>query len=166
MQRIGEVVRGHRKALEISQAALAWRIGELRGKPLEAAYISHMEIGRGYAARPTPEMMELVARALEIKPTAFVEYRLALVRRAFSEYDAEARFVPGVGFDQAARNLAELEAGRCPAKLASALGAGGPGGGGDPREAAQVAAPPRRGSPPKPRRPGRKPRPRSKKAAG
>lgn len=166
MERIGEVVRRHRKALEISQAALAWRIGELRGKPLESAYVSHMEIGRGYAARPTPEMMELVARALGIKPTEFVEYRLALVRRAFSEYDAAARFVPGVGFEQAARNLAELEAGRCPTKLASALAADARGDARDPREAAQVAAPPRRGSPPTPRRPGRKPGPRSKKRAG
>ena len=150
----------------MSQATLAWRVGELRGKPLEPAYISHMEIGKGYAARPTPEMMELIARALEIKPTAFCEYRLALVRRTFSEHDGDARFVPGVGFDQAARNLAALESGRIPASLLSELGADAPLDARDPRAAAQVAVPPRRGNPPKPRRPDRKPRPRSKKRAG
>lgn len=150
----------------MSQATLAWRVGELRGKPLEPAYISHMEIGKGYAARPTPEMMELIARALEIKPTAFCEYRLALVRRAFSEHGADARFVPGVGFDQAVRNLAALEAGRPPAGLLSELGAGAPPGARDPRTAKEVAKPARLGSPPKPRRPDRTPRPRSKKRAG
>lgn len=61
------------------------------GSPHGVSLLLHGEL------RPTPEAMEHLARAFQVKPEVFAEYRLAMERRRFDPDQ--------VGFKAALRNL-------------------------------------------------------------
>lgn len=67
---------------------------EGRGRGLSFSYISLLERDQ---RRPSPELIELLAKALGISPHEFSEYRLGLAQRLF---DSQAQ-----GLDTALENL-------------------------------------------------------------
>lgn len=88
-----------REARGLSQEALAFRVYDA-GEKMTAGAIGQFERG---VTRPLPSTVEKLAIALEVDPSVFPEYRLAVARRQLDERE--------VGLDEALRNLAALQPG-------------------------------------------------------
>src|SRR5438046_3215257 len=78
-----EAVRGLLAERGLTFRALAARTSDAdpHGKGFTHSYLATL----GAQDRPTLRALEIVARALDIEPTFFAEYRLAMVRRLFDE---------------------------------------------------------------------------------
>jgi|SRR5436309_14348450 len=78
-----QAVRGLLAERGLTFRALAARTSQAdpHGGGLTHSYLATL----GAQDRPTLRALEIVARALEVPPTFFAEYRLALVRRLFDE---------------------------------------------------------------------------------
>jgi lambda repressor-like predicted transcriptional regulator len=94
-----EAVRGVLAERGLTFRALAARTSEVEsdGKGLSHSYLTTL----GTHDRPTPRAMEIVARALDLRPTFFAEYRLGLVRGLFDEEQQ--------GLPRALQNLQALQ---------------------------------------------------------
>jgi transcriptional regulator with XRE-family HTH domain len=133
-----EAVRGLLAERGLTFRALAARTSELDPdrKGLSHSYLTML----GARDRPTPGAMEIVARALDLHPSYFAEYRLSVVRDLFDEgQQGLARALQNL---QALRDLVEAEvpappAGRLAELLSAALD-------GPPRRRATAGQRPRR----------------------
>jgi hypothetical protein len=94
-----EAVRGVLAERGLTFRALAARTSEIEpdGKGLSHSYLTTL----GTHDRPTRRAMEIVARALDLRPTFFAEYRLGLVRGLFDEEQQ--------GLPRALQNLQALQ---------------------------------------------------------
>jgi len=97
----GESLRLLMEKQGFSYRGLAQRTRELDGKGMTHAHINMLAKGHD---RPSMRAMELIARACEVEPDYFAEYRLA---RAMRELDPTE-----VGLEQALENLNARLAGR------------------------------------------------------
>lgn len=88
----GRAVRQLRLERGLSMEELAYQTrdkdADRSRRGLSFSYISLIE--RDYR-RATPEVIELLARTLEVSPRQFREYRLALIRRLFDEESVGAQ---------------------------------------------------------------------------
>jgi transcriptional regulator with XRE-family HTH domain len=82
------------QAREMTYRALAHATRELDGRGLTHAHLNMLVNGRD---KPSLRAMELIARACDVEPQHFAEYRLASAMR---ELDPDV-----VGFEQALENL-------------------------------------------------------------
>lgn len=98
LQPFGAQLRALRQEKGKSLEDLAFATREHGGK-LTFSYVGQVERGTQY---PTPATIALLAKALGVAPEEFIAYRLARARRLFDERE--------VGLEEAARNLAALEA--------------------------------------------------------
>jgi transcriptional regulator with XRE-family HTH domain len=118
-----EAVRALLNERGLTFRALARRTSELdsEGKGLSHSHLAML----GTHDRPTLRAIEVVARALELEPTFFAEYRLGMVRRLFDE---DQQGLPGALQNvEALRELVDAQApappaGRLAEMLAPALG--------------------------------------------
>ncbi len=83
---------------DVSQERVALAAWDLDGRGTSASMFKQVMNGRRAL---TPMLIEGVARALDVPPTEFVEYRLAMTRRALDERQ--------VGLEQALLNLRAIE---------------------------------------------------------
>lgn len=97
-----KALRGLLRERGLSFRQLAARTREAQGDDAGLSYGYLAALGRQENA--TVSAMEVVAAALEVEPTVFAEYRLALARRLFDERD--------IGLDRALDNLRLLNAGQ------------------------------------------------------
>jgi hypothetical protein len=117
-----EAVRGVLAERGLTFRALAARTSEVDpdGKGLSHSYLTTL----GKPDRPTQRALEVVARALDLRPTFFAEYRLGVARGLFDEEQQ--------GLPRALENLQALQdlvdaqvpappAGRLAALLSAAL---------------------------------------------
>jgi lambda repressor-like predicted transcriptional regulator len=118
-----EAVRALLSERGLTFRALAARTSEFDsdGKGLSHSYLATL----GTHDRPTLRAMEVVARALELEPTFFAEYRLGMVRRLFDEEQQGLR--GALENVEALRELVDAQApappaGRLAEMLAPALG--------------------------------------------
>ncbi len=93
-QPFGEALQALMSERGLTYRALSQMTRELDGKGLTHAHINMLANGR---ERPSERAMVLVARALEVEPEHFAEYRLAA---AMKELDPNV-----VGLEQALENL-------------------------------------------------------------
>lgn len=112
MEHFGTIVKALREERGMTATDLAHEAGVTEGyvRQIEKAWATtSTKRWVGFARYPTMERIERIAAALGVEPGTFVEYRLGAVRRLLSEFEPDHRFVPGVGLDEAAANLAALE---------------------------------------------------------
>ena len=100
-QPFGDALRELMEARGLSYRALADATRQLDGKGMTHAHINMLARGHD---RPSMRAMELLSKALGVKPDYFAEYRLA---RAMRELDPAE-----VGLEQALQNLNARLAGR------------------------------------------------------
>ncbi|MEA2198919.1 MAG: Cro/C1-type DNA-binding domain [Solirubrobacteraceae bacterium] len=93
-QPFGEALRALMRARGVSYRALAQATRELDDKGITHAHINMLANGHD---KPSLRSMELIARACDVDPVYFAEYRLAVAMR---ELDPAA-----VGLEQALENL-------------------------------------------------------------
>lgn len=93
----GERLRNARRARGLSIEALAYASRDLAPPGLTYSYVGMLERG---LRRPSLEAIELLARALDLDPLEFPEYRLAKFRGLFDE--------KAIGLDEAVANLEEV----------------------------------------------------------
>ena len=99
---LGEALRELMQERGMSYRSLARTTQELDGKGMTHAHINMLANGHD---KPSMRAMELIARAFEVAPEHFAEYRLAQAMRALDPAE--------VGLEQALENLnARLGAGR------------------------------------------------------
>jgi transcriptional regulator with XRE-family HTH domain len=98
----GDAVRELMDERGMTYRSLARATQEVDGKGMTHAHINMLANGHD---RPSMRAMELIARAFEVEPAYFAEYRLALAMRELDPAE--------VGLEQALGNLnARLGAGR------------------------------------------------------
>jgi transcriptional regulator with XRE-family HTH domain len=90
----GDALRQLMKARGLSYRSLAAATRELDGKGVTHAHINMLANGHD---KPSTRAMELIARACDIEPDYFAEYRLAAAMRALDPAE--------VGLEQALENL-------------------------------------------------------------
>lgn len=86
-----------RKERGLSQERLAYAMWQLDDTAPTPGAIGHIERGE---TRPKSQTMILIARALEVPPETFAEYRLEMARRQLDERH--------VGFERAVANLEKV----------------------------------------------------------
>lgn len=97
------------KKKEMTVEDLAYRArqhAEATGAPRGTVSLSLIQkrLAPGSTARPSPQLLEALAHALEVAPDEFTEYRLAQARRLFDE-----QLLDG-GLDEALANLRLFDA--------------------------------------------------------
>jgi transcriptional regulator with XRE-family HTH domain len=90
----GEALRVRMQACGLSYRALADATRAIDGKGMTHAHINMLANGRD---RPSMRAMELLAKACEVQPEYFAEYRLAVAMRELDPTE--------VGLEQALANL-------------------------------------------------------------
>jgi transcriptional regulator with XRE-family HTH domain len=90
----GDALRALMTERALSYRALADATRELDGRGMTHAHINMLANGHD---KPSTRAMELIARACEIEPEYFAEYRLAAAMRALDPAE--------VGLEQALENL-------------------------------------------------------------
>jgi len=90
----GDALRALMEARGLTYRGLAEAIRELDGKGLTHAYINMLANGHD---KPSMRAMELIAKACEVDPDYFAEYRLAVAMRELDPAE--------VGLEQALENL-------------------------------------------------------------
>jgi len=105
----GDALRELMEERDLTYRSLARRTQELDGKGMTHAHINMLANGH---EKPSMRAMELIARALEVEPDHFAQYRLAVAMRELDPAE--------VGLEQALENLnARLVAGRAHGAIGS-----------------------------------------------